>query len=260
MKTYTLEPEITESIIHSSAHLDKFSKVQNSELKKNTAIYRFAWVKNSIIGENSSLGDFSKVDESIFGPYTRIGRFNHIYQSHFGNHSYTGPNTVIMHAQIGQFNSISWNVSIGGANHDYKRVTGHSFLYNDYDDLRPNEIPIPYNRFDSPCILGNDVWVGSGAVILRNVIIGHGAVIGSNAVVTNNVPPYSVVVGSPARVIKYRFEEDVINRLLEIQWWDLPDETILDNFELFSSYPDDYVLNQLARLKNNGCYRIEKQL
>lgn len=75
-------------------------------------------------------------------------------------------------------------------------------------------------------VILNDVWIGNGAIIMPGVTIGNGAVIGANAVVTRNVPPYTVVAGSPAKVIKQRFPEKVIVSLLDSQWWNLPHELL----------------------------------
>ena len=75
--------------------------------------------------------------------------------------------------------------------------------------------------FIKPCEIGNDVWIGDNVFIKSGVKIGDGAVVGAGAVVTKDVPPYAVVVGVPARVIKYRFDEKTIAELLELKWWDL---------------------------------------
>lgn len=74
--------------------------------------------------------------------------------------------------------------------------------------------------------IGNDVWIGHGAVLLRHVRIGHGAVVGALSVVTKDVPPYAIVAGNPARIIRYRFTESQIVRLLKSEWWNLPIDTL----------------------------------
>ena len=89
--------------------------------------------------------------------------------------------------------------------------------------------------------IGNDVWIGARAVIVSNVTIGHGAVVGAGAVVTRDVSPYAVVGGVPAKIIKMRFNPEQIEKLLEIAWWDWPEERIRSNIDLFYGDPDEFI-------------------
>lgn len=206
---------------------------ENSQIHHTAVLYRESNVTESVIGANVSVGDFSKIEKSTLSDCVRIDRNNYIFASEMGRHSYTGSNTKIIEAAIGKFVSVSWNVSIGAANHDYTKLTTHSFLYNDYDHIRPENMPPVYNRLEKTCVIGNDVWIGTGAVILRNLTIGNGAVVGAGAVVTGDVPPYAVVVGNPAKVIKFRFSEERIKEIQEMAWWDWTDEEIKRNIDLF---------------------------
>lgn len=204
-----------------------------NNISKTSTLYREANVVHSVLGEYTSVGDFSKVEESKLDDYARIDRYNYIWKSHIGRHSYTGKNTSIIDSSIGNFASISWNVTIGGANHNYNKITTHSFLYNDIDNIRPDNSGIAYDRFTEKCDIENDVWIGTGAIILRDVHIGNGAVIAAGSIVTKDVSDYAVVAGNPAKVIKYRFDENMIERLLKLKWWDWPDEKIKDNYHFF---------------------------
>lgn len=92
-----------------------------------------------------------------------------------------------------------------------------------------------------PIIIGNDVWIGTGAIILSNVKIGDGAVVGAGSVVTGSVPPYAIVTGVPAKVSKFRFTQDQIKKLLEIAWWNWSIEKILANIDYFYGDVDDFI-------------------
>ena len=89
--------------------------------------------------------------------------------------------------------------------------------------------------------VGNDVWIGSRALIVASVTIGHGAVVAAGSVVVKDVPPYAIVAGVPAKVIKMRFDPERVQKLLEIAWWDWPDERIRENIDQFYGNPDEFI-------------------
>jgi acetyltransferase-like isoleucine patch superfamily enzyme len=98
------------------------------------------------------------------------------------------------------------------------------------------------NNNNGGVVIGNDVWIGHGVTILSGVTIGDGAVIGTLSVVAKDIPPYSVAVGNPCKVVKQRFSEEHIKRLLEIKWWDLPPEKINSLIPLLMSEKiDDFI-------------------
>lgn len=216
----------------------------NSEIAEDAKIYQ-ANVINSAVLSKASIGDDSKLIESHISSCCRIDRLNHIDSSIIGDHSYTGKNTMILHSRIGKFCAISWNVTIGGADHDYRYLTNHSFLYNPSDKVINSEKEAVYNRFERPVTIGNDVWIAAGAVITRGVTIGNGAVIGANSVVTRDIPPYAIAVGSPAKVLKYRFDEEIIPLLEKLQWWDWGLDKIIENIDYFRQHPSKEMLTQL---------------
>lgn len=223
------------------------ASVQNVNGASSSKIYNNCKVVDTTLAVNATIGDNSRVFNSNLGNEVHIQREAMMYSTIVGDYTYTGRNFTSWHSKIGKFCSISWNVSIGGANHDYERVTTHAFLYsNDYDFLNGRK---GYNRFEAECVIGNDVWIASNACICRGVVIGDGAVIGAGAVVTKNVEPYTIVAGVPAKPIKKRFSDDVINLLLESQWWNLPPQVIRDNFELFNSKPDINIAKEILALK-----------
>jgi acetyltransferase-like isoleucine patch superfamily enzyme len=161
-----------------------------------------------------------KVSFLQFGIWSwRIGKKNifkfgvRIYEnSIIGNNNYFGFNTQVNNARIGNYCSIANNVSIGPAMHSLSYLTTYHKLSKELisDSLNKSQVNV-----------GHDVWCGSNSVIMQGLTIGNGSVIGSNAVVTKNIPPYSIVVGVPAKIIKYRFSEQVIKILINSNWYEL---------------------------------------
>ena len=145
-------------------------------------------------------------------------------------HSYAGSERAV---RIGSFCSIAPDVQIvTGGIHPANWVSTYPFriqwrMEGAYQDGMPS------TRGDIE--IGNDVWIGTGALILSGVSIGHGAVIGARSVVTRDVPAYAIASGAPARVIRYRHSEENIRQLLGIRWWDWPDEKVREAVPLLSS-------------------------
>lgn len=174
-----------------------------------------------------------------------IGTSCNVLRTQMGKYSYCGNDCQIVNAEIGAFCSISDHVFVGGAEHPMNRVSMSPVFQN----TRHSGPPKRFAYFEFPktkrTIIGNDVWIGHGVTIKQGVVIGDGAVIGSNALVTKDIPPYAVVGGVPAKEIKYRFSQEIIDRLEEIQWWNLPDEKISEMVELFKiDNPDWAALNK----------------
>lgn len=242
MGSQPIEP----SNVDMSIFQDVGAAIVNSDIEAGCKLFRFATASNSKLKNNCIIGDMSRCTDSFMGAYARIDRFGLIYQSSIGDYTYIGSHSMILHTIIGKFCSISWGVSIGGAEHDYSNISTHDFYYNDAYGIRPNAPP-QYDRFAEKSLIGNDVWIGANATILRGVTIGDGAVIGANSTVTKDVPPYSIVAGSPARLIKNRFDVPAIEKLLKLKWWDLPIDTIRDNYHLFAGKDIDNLCHCLSK-------------
>ncbi len=152
-----------------------------------------------------------------------------------GNYtSISGPNTdlssLLNQVKIGSFCSIARNVTFQEYNHDISRMTSY-FVYRNLKSGDVRNDVISKGNIE----LGHDVWIGTHSVILSGVEMGTGAVVAANSVVTRDVPPYAIVAGSPAKIIKYRFPESVIAQLLESRWWSLTKTEIIEKFEEFNS-------------------------
>ena len=128
-----------------------------------------------------------------------------------GKHTSIGKNVNITKTNIGNYTSIANNVSIGQGEHDINKISTKAMFYgkDGYETLTQSE-----------CTIGNDVWIGAHAIILRGVSIGNGAVVGAGAVVTKDVSDFEVVVGVPAKKIKERFPSRFQQSIAESVWWE----------------------------------------
>jgi len=157
--------------------------------------------KSAIIVESpSSLGDAKIVSHNPVNSETTLGA-----------HSYIRSGTIESTTDIGRFCSFGQDVTIGQSKktHPIDWVsTSHA-------------LSLDYKHIPKKTTIGNDVWIGDGAVIMEGVEVGHGAIVGKNALVTKNVDHYQIVAGNPARPIRYRFDKLVRKYLLESSWWEL---------------------------------------
>ena len=146
--------------------------------------------------------------------------------------------------EIGRFCSIAKNVHYFGANHPIYSLSSSAIFFN----KKLNKYPVK-DVSRSNLQIGNDVWIGYGAIITCNCKkIGDGVIIGAGSIVTKDVPDYAIVAGNPARIIKYRFDKKTIDLLKESKWWNLDDYEIMEFYDMFDK-PVDFIkkLN-----KNNG--------
>lgn len=157
-----------------------------------------------------------------------------IYNSSLARYSYIGYDCDVINCDIGPFCSVANGVIIGGAQHPLSWVSTSPVFY-DADGgtgLHLGSLEIPNGK---RTIIGCDVWIGQRAIIMQGVKIGNGSVVGAGAVVTKDVPPYAIVAGVPAKIIRYRFSEEMIEKLQESLWWTLNDKELSQ----FSKYMND---------------------
>ena len=174
-----------------------------------------------------------------------IGQKSSVLNVKIGRYSYIGRNNGVTNAEIGSFCSIGSFVTIGGGIHPLNRISTSPLFYDAGNDWKTSDFISKDNKEVDQLltIVGNDVWIGDYSYIKAGVKIGDGVIIGAGAVVTKDVPPYSIVGGVPAKVIRYRFSEEIIERLLEIKWWDKDEKWLKDNVSLFSK--SDLKINDL---------------
>ena len=149
---------------------------------------------------------------------------------HVGKNTYSNADLYVANPRdttIGSFVSIGTGVRIGHGTHPSDYLTTSPYIYLDRLEYKTPITP-SHNEWEQlkPVHIGNDVWIGDGVWIKNGITISDGAIIGAHAVVTHDVPPYAIVVGSPAKILKYRFLPEIIAELLNLKWWELPDEII----------------------------------
>ena len=162
----------------------------------------------------------------LYSPY-------HLDQTIVGDYSYVARNSRISMTHIGQFCSIGINFVCGRGIHPLNGISTSPFFYS---EKKQNGFSISTNnKFNERewITIGNDVFIGMNVIILDGVHIGDGAVIGAGAVVSKDIPPYAIAVGCPVRVIGYRFNEQVVEDLLSIKWWDRGEDHLKKIEELF---------------------------
>lgn len=151
-----------------------------------------------------------------------------------GERTSIGRYSKIAYANIGKYCSISWDVTIGAISHPMHAISTHAFSFQKRFGLCKKDLKLEHQFVE----IGNDVWIGTGVIVMPGIHVGNGAVVGGGSIVTHPVQDYEIVAGCPARHIGWRFDENIREQLLEINWWDFPDEVIKRNIELFSPFND----------------------
>ena len=176
---------------------------------------------------------------AVSGPYIEVGDYT-MYNDFVNDPRDFQKNNVLYHYPvnrdrliIGKFCSIACGAKFlfNSANHSLKPLSTYPFplFFEEWGLDKANVAQAWDNKGD--IVVGSDVWIGFEAVVLSGVTIGDGAIIGARAVVTKDVPPYSIVCGVPARLVRRRFDDETVGRLSELRWWDWPKERIRANLE-----------------------------
>jgi virginiamycin A acetyltransferase len=187
----------------------------------NDVLLKGANIKGEVIVGCKSILKFVEVR----GPVT-IGNYTTI----------NGPNVQVFAKlnpiTIGNYCSIARDVAIQEYNHKTNAFSSYNFQKHVFGGK-----PIDDAVSKGPIVIGSDVWIGTKAIVLSGVSVGHGAIVAAGSVVTKDVKPYAIVGGNPARVIRQRFSPEVVDRLLEIEWWEWPMEKVRQHQYIFAQEP-----------------------
>ncbi len=174
------------------------------------------------------------IKNSYVHPSSKIEAGSEIVNSNFKKHSFCGYYCEIINTDIGSFSSIANHVVIGGGMHPIDWVSTSPVFYAGKDSVKEK-----FSEFERPkplrTYVGNDVWIGERAIIKQGVKIGTGSIIGMGSVVVKDVPPYTIVGGCPAKIIRKRFSESITKDLLNSSWWDLPESSLRNSAKFIKS-------------------------
>jgi acetyltransferase-like isoleucine patch superfamily enzyme len=170
----------------------------------------------------------------IRGKTIFIGKGCNFISVSIGSYTYFAGDAIVKYTTIGKYCSIARGVRIGLGKHPTKDVVSTHPVFH----TKSHHASLGYNKEDfieryPLTTIGNDVWLGQSVLIMSGVTIGDGAIVGAGAVVTQDVEPYSIVVGVPAKHIRYRLEPDEIKFLLNFKWWNKPEAWVKDHLDSF---------------------------
>ena len=171
---------------------------------------------------NCSFEGFNVISEGAFVSGVSMGR-----------HSYVGANSIVNNCRIGRFTCIGPSIVVGIGSHPTQRKSIHPVFYSTRRQSGTSFTAHPRFVEHVETQIGNDVWIGAGAIVKDGVSIGDGAIIGAGTIVTKSVPPFAVMVGNPAKLLRYRFAREQMLETLKSPWWNLPDyelRTRVDEF------------------------------
>jgi len=242
--TINKNAKIENTILFSKIRISENTHVIDSKIESNVQIHQNTKVSNSEflsgvngieIGSDSIVNGAKIHGDVVMGIHSKI--IDGVYLSgkiSLGrNVSLNGPGTDIVsniHAvTIGSFCSIARNVAIQEFNHNFKNVSSYFMHQNVFGETKQKDI-----ISKGPIEIKNDVWIGTQSIILSGVTIGNGVVVAANSTVVSDIPDYAIVGGSPAKIISYRFDKDIIAELQRIKWWDWSDEKIQQHKLFFS--------------------------
>jgi len=197
-----------------------------------------------ILTKEPNINLSSIIKDCSFGQFIEIGANNNIQESVIDDYSYTSENCQIIYSNIKKFVNIASYVRLNPGQHPTQNVTQHHMQYRkEMFGFGKDDLDFFDWRREKQVTIGHDAWIGHNVTVMGGVTIGIGAVIGSGAIVTKDIPDFAIAVGNPARVIKYRFDKNIIESLKNIAWWDWNYEQVklaIDDFQDINFFIEKY--------------------
>ncbi|MBN0987385.1 DapH/DapD/GlmU-related protein [Amphritea pacifica] len=186
------------------------------------------------LSEQPTIAADAQVMDVEFGRFNEVGERCKLVNSRLDDYAYVGNDSDIINTTIGKFCSIASHTRLNPGNHPVEKAAMHHFTYrSSMYGLGDDDESFFQWRRDQPVSIGNDVWIGHGAVILAGVTVGNGAVIAAGAVVSKDVEDYTIVAGVAAKPIRKRFSDEVIQGFNQLCWWDWDDAILAERMDDF---------------------------
>ena len=211
-------------------------------------MYKSSFPDPDEIFPSRNIKTMTNIRPTITKPNIIVGDFTYFSDTDFENHVTHHYDFIGDKLIIGKFCQIAAGVEfvMNGANHRINTVT--TFPFYIFDGWEQDAPPLYELPIKGDTVIGNDVWIGQNAVILSGVNIGDGAIVGANSVVGSDIPPYSIAVGNPAKVIRKRFDDELVGLMLEFRWWDKSIEEIKSLIPLLSCSDLEKVRTEIKKM------------
>lgn len=168
----------------------------------------------------------SAIINSNISKKSKISSGCDVIETSMSHYSYCGYNCTLIYCDIGSFCSLADDVSIGLSSHPIDWVSTSPIFYKQKNILKKNLTNYSYQAVKKT-VIGHDVWIGKGVKVKSGIKIGNGAIIGMGSVVTKDIVDYGIYAGVPAKLVKMRFSDEIVQQLLDLQWWNLSEETLI---------------------------------
>lgn len=193
-------------------------------LQHNPLVDWLKWCKLTLTIErqykNIHVGYCSQIVKCELSSFNYIGEYAILTNVKLGDYSYIGGHSIVHNTSFGKYCSVASGCMIGLGIHPTNHLSTHPVFYTHRESFWQSVTQAPLVEEYKIIKIGHDVWIGTNAIIRDGIEIGTGSIIAAGAVVTHDVPPYAIVGGVPAKILRYRFDEETIKELLESKWWE----------------------------------------
>lgn len=227
---------LTTFLLHSKTIKGRGVRIAMSKIGRyGIEFYRNCHIVKSIVGNNVVIFENSSIFDSNLKGFNKIGKDCNISNSSLGVFSYIADNGRINNADIGKYCSIGLNLIVGQGKHPTTFISTSPVFYSSSGVAGKSFTKSSLGLFEEyqRIKIGNDVWIGANVIILDGVEIGDGAIIGAGSLVTKSVAEYSIVGGVPAKLIKFRYDPEIIKKVKNSLWWDKDNKWLNENIRFF---------------------------